>query len=265
MLWSGSVRLVCGLAVFVVAYFLIAFLGLFPTNTNFVAGDATAEGSETVYVRSSGVHADVIVPVESKTINWRPYFPRSDFELGTTHLKHIAFGWGDRGFYLETPTWNDLTISTTARAILLPSDSVMHVTFTKPVESDSCKSVVVSHEQYQRLVDHILASFVLTPISGSSKNTGDGNLKPSPIEAKYSYHWNDRFYEANGSYHAFSTCNCWVGRALKRAGVRTAWFTPLPRTVFVHWPGKKRGWHWLLPPFCCWQFFRQRKSTALIG
>jgi uncharacterized protein (TIGR02117 family) len=50
------------------------------------------------------------------------------------------------------------------------------------------------------------------------------------------YGSNDAFYEAHGAYHAFNTCNCWVGRGLKAAGVRTGWFTPLPKTVSLYLP-----------------------------
>lgn len=45
---------------------------------------------------------------------------------------------------------------------------------------------------------------------------------------------NDCFYEAHGTYHCFNTCNCWVGAALRSAGVRCGWFTPLPRSVLVY-------------------------------
>jgi Protein of unknown function (DUF2459) len=48
------------------------------------------------------------------------------------------------------------------------------------------------------------------------------------------YGTDDAFYYAHGSYHAFNTCNCWVGRGLKAAGVRTGWFTPLPKTVSLY-------------------------------
>jgi len=42
--------------------------------------------------------------------------------------------------------------------------------------------------------------------------------------------------QARGSYHCLNTCNCWVGRALRSCGVRTGWFTPLPKTVFFYLP-----------------------------
>jgi uncharacterized protein (TIGR02117 family) len=82
----------------------------------------------------------------------------------------------------------------------------------------------ISHEQYRRLVDHVLGSF-----------RRDEGGRFSRIE-QGAYGANDAFYHAHGSYHALNTCNCWVGRGLKAAGVRTGWFTPLPRTVSLYLP-----------------------------
>ena len=245
LLWLTMVRLVCALAIAISFYLLTALIGLFPVNNSFVPADKSNPESVTIYVRSDGVHADIILPTSTEVVDWREYFPRSDFRLDTTRKKYVAIGWGDRGFYLNTPTWDDLTYATTARAILLPSKSVLHVSFTSPVEDESCKSTTISTEQYHRLVEFVLASMDMKADS-KSKSQLKVKPKPKPIDAKYSYSWNDRFYDANGSYHAFNTCNCWVGRALRHCGIRTAWFTPLPRSVFAHWPAMPRRWPWLL-------------------
>jgi hypothetical protein len=39
------------------------------------------------------------------------------------------------------------------------------------------------------------------------------------------------FYEANGPYSAFYTCNSWTGEALRAAGVKTGLWTPLSQSV----------------------------------
>ena len=86
------------------------------------------------------------------------------------------------------------------------------------------RKTTISHEQYRQLVDFVLASF---------RRGEDGRFLL--IEGA-AYDSNDAFYQAHGSYHAFNTCNCWAGRGLKAAGVRTGWFTPLPKTVFLYMP-----------------------------
>ena len=49
----------------------------------------------------------------------------------TEDARYVAFGWGDRGFYLETPTWDDLKYSTVLKALFWHSPAVMHVSFYK--------------------------------------------------------------------------------------------------------------------------------------
>jgi uncharacterized protein (TIGR02117 family) len=196
-------------------------MGLIPVNRGFTSPDVGV----TIFVYSGAVHSDVILPAKNDTMDWRKYFPATDFKADPQRLDHIAIGWGDRGFFLETPYWTDLKLSTAAKAILIPSCTVMHVDYMTPVESHECKPVVISAAQYERLVEFILASFATSQ-------------REEPIRIGKPYGLLDAFYEAKGRYHAFNTCNCWVGNALEHAGVKVGWFTPFPRTVLWHLPRK---------------------------
>ncbi len=89
---------------------------------------------------------------------------------------------------------------------------------------EAARSVRISVAQYERLVAYINASF---------QQAEDG----SKIHIRNAaYGSNDAFFEAHGSYHCFNTCNCWTGGAMRSSGIRTAWFTPLPKTVFLYLP-----------------------------
>ena len=73
---------------------------------------------------------------------------------------HYAIGWGDRGFYLETPTWADLKASTALAAMFWPSGTVVHVTARRePAPSDQATRVVLTGEQYRVLCDAVAESF----------------------------------------------------------------------------------------------------------
>jgi uncharacterized protein (TIGR02117 family) len=125
---------------------------------------------------------------------------------------------------LETPTWEDLKISTAANALLVPSSSCVHVSFAGPEHFPNAASVTVSEDQYLRLVKFIQSSF---------QRDTEGSIVLIPNR---SYSWNDAFFEASGNYHLFNTCNSWVGRGLKIAGVTTPWFSPLPKTPMLYLP-----------------------------
>jgi uncharacterized protein (TIGR02117 family) len=206
--------------VFVVCFSYLAFclLGMWPVNRDFK--NAT-DGVE-VFVSSNGVHADLILPVQNSVVDWRKMFPAEDFRDDYPHRSHVAIGWGDRGFHLTTPTWSDFKMSTATHAFLLPSDTVIHVQcMRRPRTDDSCKRIVLSKEQYDRLVRYIKNSLA--------------NGEPQLIDG---YHYNhlDAFYDSSGNYHAFNTCNSWAGRGLKQSGVCTGQWTPLPATVLYYLP-----------------------------
>lgn len=205
----------------VVLYVLVVLVGLIPVNNGF---EPTADGVE-VTVTSTEIHADLVLPVRNPTMDWRPLFPAGDFAGDVGRATRVAFGWGNKEFYVDTRTYDDLKAGTVFRAMFWPSATCLHVEmWDAAVNPAGARTVKVSHEQYRRLVEHVLGTF---------RRDEDGRCLPI---AGGAYGANDAFYHAHGYYHAFNTCNCWVGRGLKSAGVRAGWFTPLPKTVSLYMP-----------------------------
>lgn len=203
-------------------YALAIAIGLIPVNRDFVP---PSTGGVPIYVYSGAVHSDLILPTQTGDLDWRKEFAPSLFQKPVDNFSHVAIGWGDRGFYLDTPTWADLKASTAARALLVSSESVVHVQFMgKPRESKTCRRLLLSQLQYEELTDFIRDSFSKT------------DSKITAIDGE-SYGNTDAFFEGAGSYHAFNTCNCWAANALQSAGVTVPWFAPMPRTIL-----------WYLPP-----------------
>jgi len=199
-------------------YVGIVLIGLIPVNNNF---ETPADGIQ-IYLVSNAVHADLILPKITDTIDWSEKFNEASFLGDISSESHVAFGWGDRGFFLETETWNDFRLSTAANALFLPSGSCLHVSFTNPHNYREVVAVTISEQQYARLVEFIDNSFEVDtagefiPIVGEAHST------------------NDAFFCSQGRYHLLNTCNSWVGRALKTAGVRTPWLSPLPKTPMLY-------------------------------
>ena len=144
------------------------------------------------------------INIQSENSRVRKDFPDSTFTGPTGRYTHVAIGWGDKGFFLETPTWDKLKVSTALNALFFPSDSCMHVTMTSPryLGKDS-RSVRISREQYQALVDYVNSSF-------SSNKKGE----KSQIEGVHYFQY-DAFFEAEGSYNGVNTCNAWVSWAMQ--------------------------------------------------
>ncbi|NND97364.1 MAG: TIGR02117 family protein, partial [Pirellulaceae bacterium] len=200
-----------GLLIAVALYLTVVVVGLVPVNNDF---QPTADGIE-IHVVSNAVHADIVMPLESSVINWRDVFPKNAFPADTSGATHIAIGWGDKGFFLQTPRWADLKLSVAAKALLWNSGACNHVSMTNAhYVRDHGRSVKISTQQYQRLVAYI-----------QSDLERDANGRTILI-ADAGYKHNDAFFEAKGNYHALNTCNSWAGRGLKAAGIRTGWMTP---------------------------------------
>ena len=195
-------------------------LGYVPVNGDYCPPPAADR--VVIFIRANDIHTDFVLPVrEPKTdVDWRDVFPVEHFQANVASDKYVAVGWGDRGFYMDTPQWKDLKFSTLVNALFLPSASVLHVEFLPAAaESESFREVHVSRAQYRILVDHIRASI-------RPDETG------RPISAgAVTYGPRDHFFQARGSYHLFNTCNQWTGRGLKQAGVPTGLWTPLKDQV----------------------------------
>lgn len=199
-----------------IIYIIYAFTGL-----TFSVGNEEAEGGVQMYVRSNGVHTDLVLPTESEFCNWKEFIDSSEYKYNK-RFEYIAIGWGDKGFFLDTPTWAELSVSTALNAIFLPSSCAMHVEYIdhQPVTSDMLKEVHITESGFRNLIDYIKESF----------DTKDG--MPVLIPDK-SYTGYDQFYEAKGSYHMFETCNSWTNSGLKSAGVRTAAWAVFPGDVMA--------------------------------
>ncbi len=209
-----AIEFFCGF----VTIYLLVFIGggLIPI------GELEENGSVSIYVKSNGVHTDICIPTESAIIDWKTIIPIEHFPNNIT-FEYISMGWGDKGFFLDTPEWSDLTFTTAVNAAFLPSPTAMHVEYleTIPKVSDNMCLVRINESNYHNLVGYVKESFVL-------KN------EQAIIIPDKGYWKIDNFYEAQGNYHLFKTCNSWVNRGLKLAGVKTGLFALSSDGVMRH-------------------------------
>jgi uncharacterized protein (TIGR02117 family) len=200
---------------------LVSLLSFIPVNANQFAID---EPKVDIFILSNGVHTDIVVPVKNDTYDWSKQIKFEHTKAKDSTAKYLALGWGDRGFYLETPTWADLKVSTALKATTGLSSSALHTTFYKAMQENAyCKKIQISVFDYQKLVVFIYDSF---------ETKSGNNIK---IETNSVYGKNDIFYEAKGSYSMFYTCNSWANQALKSANQKAALHTLTDIGIFRHY------------------------------
>lgn len=179
--------------------------------------------SFTICVSNDGMHTNIWLPVKNQAVDWGKYLSLEHLERDAVgNYKYLSFGWGDRAFYIQTPTLADLKLSTTFKALFLPTPSTILVQGRQSIPNNiKIKCVQISKNEYLKLTQFIKNTFKLDP-QGKQIRIADGH---SP---------NSGFYEAKGSYSILRTCNNWTAEALKTANVDTPLWAGLSSAIVLH-------------------------------
>lgn len=206
----------------ILAFLLSAWIGSsIPRNGNWVEPD----DGVTILVGHNGIHTEIIMPIATDAVDWRSHFPLTDIDNPDRDYTHVGVSWGERSFFLETPTWADLNLFTAIGA-LFGGDGLIHAAYyVRPAPADDFRELRIRPEQYRELIDQITNDLV----DPETRKTYGG----------YSSH--DVFYDALGTYHLGNTCNQWTSDRLASAGIETGVWTPLPGGVmkWVPRPGDR--------------------------
>ncbi|MFK7804272.1 MAG: DUF2459 domain-containing protein [Anaerolineae bacterium] len=221
LLWKILLRTFAFCCLALTTYFGLGhILGIQIVNTDF---EPDPNGIQ-IYILSNGVHTDIAVPTVTAQKDWTIFLDPATFQppvpAGTIPT-YIAFGWGDKTLYEDVPNWSDLTLPIAAKAMLIPSESAMHISYfiDKPKATVNSIPIKISVAQYQILVNAFVESFELV----------DGT--PQSLNCCFYPHLRDQFYASNRNYHALFTCNMWTNKVLKSAGIPTARWAPQERYI----------------------------------
>ena len=194
-------------------------LGVIPLNRAW----RHADDGVTVWLTTNGVHAGLAMPARHALMDWTALFPpvhnahRNEADVDD----YVTVGWGDRAFFLDVPQWRDLRVSTALNAIGGRDNAAMHVEYgPAPTHDATAIPLTVTPEAYARLVAYVRHSVTID---------GGGSAVWIP---GHHYDVNDAFYEANGRYSLFVTCNQWTRDALAASGVRVPVWSPFDKALF---------------------------------
>jgi uncharacterized protein (TIGR02117 family) len=157
-----------------------------------------------VQVIDHGLHAGLLLPA-ADLLQRLPALAEDFSDAG-----FIELGWGDEGFYRNP----DAGFAQGVRALFWSGDSVLHLVHLPARPADGQLTLALDEAGYKRLLDYLLASFVLSA-DGRPQSLGPG------------LYGHSRFYQAKGRYSLLNTCNTWVAEALAAAGLPFASSRPL--------------------------------------
>jgi uncharacterized protein (TIGR02117 family) len=169
----------------------------------------------TIYVIGDQMHTNLIVPIQTPSFDWgrvlKPERSGPDPTRPSTNATpYLIFGWGDRIFYTETPSWDQVNWTNALRALVLQNSAALFVKEVAelPNTHEQLKCVRLGDRDYQSLMQFLTDSFQrddrgqLVPIKGTQLAQG-------------------KFYAATGKYSALRTCNSWTADGLRVANVNT--------------------------------------------
>lgn len=162
---------------------------------------------KTIYLSTNGVHLEIVIPKSNLDSRFLSEIKHQQFE------NFLSFGWGDEEFYLNTPTWGDLTISTALKAAFWKSPTLIHVTRYQTIQPKWIE-IKVSESELEKLNRYILNTF---------KTDSKGKVI---ILENQGYGATDDFYKAPGSYYFYKTCNSWVNTGFKESGLKACVWNP---------------------------------------
>ncbi len=166
----------------------------------------------TIYVMGDQFHTNLIVPVKSSRFDWSQHLDLPNLRRPDSKAEYLQFGWGDRIFYAETPSWDQMNWLSAVRSLLYWQNATAvfvkaHPTLPQPAHEE-VKCVRLSQADYLALTQFLQASF---------QRDGQGRK----ISIRIDQDGQGGFFEGTGHYSALKTCNSWTADGLRAANVNT--------------------------------------------
>ncbi|HIP52245.1 MAG TPA: DUF2459 domain-containing protein [Campylobacterales bacterium] len=189
-------------------YFFVAYIFIFFPKTS----SKEIAAKHNIHILYSKIHSDIVFNI--KDINLSRF---SEFKEKTRG--YIAFGWGDKEVYLNTPEISNIQISSSLKAFFINTPSLMHVSYLPNISRyKDIKQIKLSSIQKKYLLNSIIKSF---------------NFKG---ETYNGYGREDFFYDAKDNYNFINTCNTWTGDRLRESNVSMPYWTPFVWSVTSPFP-----------------------------
>jgi uncharacterized protein (TIGR02117 family) len=220
-----SFRFLIFTSLFFISCILIYLTCAFIFSRITIEGNKEKNSIHTVFLMKSGIHVDFLLPISNEFKDWQEEFPISNTRSKDSTYKKIAIGWGSKDFYMNTPTWDDLTIKIFLISNFGLGSSAIHVKYyTDTFPKDSkIVSLKLSDNQYKKLVKYIENSLKR---SGTTKSSFILPKNPKVLSK------NDAYYDAKQNYSLLFTCNSWINNGLKASGQKACLWTPYSQGIF---------------------------------
>jgi len=205
-------RVALAAAAVIFAYLALAALGaIVPGPTADIAS-----GSDTEILLIAGpIHYDILLPATEPTRAAFGFAARAGVQIDDPAVAWIVVGWGSRAFYTTVGDYRDVRPAAIWRAVTGDS-GVLRVDIAGRLRDDlPVIRIPVSNAQLDALRNAIVGEVT-------------GPALPHPGLTR-----SDLFFPAKDTFSILNTCNVWVSRILRRAGIGMGVWTPTPYAVTI--------------------------------
>lgn len=209
-------------ALLIFGYSSSLFLGTQLPRRSQTTVKSCAQQPYSVYLIGDIQHIDFLLPVNNGLYDWRKFLnleqigrdPGGDY-------RYLKFGWGDRDFYMNTPSLDRIQIPRLLRTLFKPGNpTAVHVNGYTEVPNEASHNTVcigLSRTEYLDLVAYLQRSF---------RHQNADRIQDGFAEAA-------GFYEGSGTYSIAYTCNSWVADGLNEANITTPLWSGLAPPVLA--------------------------------
>ncbi|WP_309666059.1 TIGR02117 family protein [Tabrizicola sp.] len=181
--------------------------------------DLSGRHTQTIGLIQGPIHTDILLPLTPGIRARFAFAEASGVPLNDPRAAWLLVGWGATGFYTTAGTYADITASAVLTAAI-GDTSVLRLDALGPLpDMPELTFLPLSGAQYQSLLTTLDATFAR-----------DASGLPRPLDHP-GFTDTDAFFHANGGFHLFRTCNVWLGKTLRAAGIPFGIWTPTTQSV----------------------------------
>jgi uncharacterized protein (TIGR02117 family) len=155
------------------------------------------------------IHTDILLPLTPAVRTRFAFAAGAGVPVLDPEGRWLMLGWGAAAFYTTAGTYADITAGAVVTAAMGDAP-VIRLDVTGPLPAlPNLRYLALSDAQFGALVDRVHAALAAETALDHPGFSGT-----------------DAFFPAHGRFHAFRTCNVWLGETLRAAGIPFGLWTP---------------------------------------
>lgn len=218
---KGLAALLGSLAVAAAGYLSLSLAGaIIPGQlTSPALGHARADAPAQIMLVGGPIHYDILLPATPQTRAAFSFAIADGVPVDSPAAEWISVGWGSEAFFMEVGTSDELTFLPVWYAVTGDSAVIrLGAVGALPAKRERTHRITLSQAQLAQLTQNVLDD--MRGPSGQIRLAKE--LEQGEAAA---------FYHARGDFSVFRTCNTWISKQMRAAGLRFGIWTPAPYSV----------------------------------